>query len=456
MRKNYVPSEKLLRKIERKEAKIAILGLGFIGLPTATLFASLGFTVVGIDVNPRIIKEINEGKVRTKEPFLQEMVSILHNEGRLSAVLSPTDILSEVDIIIVCVQTPVDRSGVPELSYLQKGCEQIGNSLKANRLIILQSTIPPGTTCNLLVPLLEKKSGLECGVNFWLTYCPERMAPGSGLNDLKANSRLIGAYDLESANLGKALMRFVTKGSLMVTDIPSAEVSKIAENAFRYINIAFANELSLICGQIGVDANEVIKLANSHPRVNIHQPGCGAGGPCLSKDTNLLLYATKDNSSNAKILPAAIKINKNMPRRIARLAIGSLNIKGKNISDSKIAVLGTAYKGGVNDSRDSPAEGIISELKKCKVTVTVFDPHCDESFGGNKADSVVTAVRDADCIIIATDHPEFFTLNLSEIKKLMKENPIIVDGKRIINPAEAKVEGFEYVAVSFAKLTIAF
>jgi UDP-N-acetyl-D-mannosaminuronic acid dehydrogenase len=281
------------------------------------------------------------------------------------------------------------------------------------------------------------------------------MAPGNGLNDLGANARLIGAYDSESGVLGSALFKLATNGKLLMTDIPSAEVSKLAENTFRFVNIAFANELALICKQIGVDANEVIELANTHPRVNIHQPGCGAGGPCLSKDTHLLLSSIKLSTSKVEVISAAIRLNSKMPRYIANLAVDALCKKGKTVSKSKIAIFGTAYKGDVDDSRDSPAEEIIRELKKRKATLVVFDPNCSESFGEKKASSATEASMEADCIIIATDHKEFFELNLSAIKKLMKENPIIVDAKRTISPAEAKLQGFEYVTTSCVKENVA-
>jgi UDP-N-acetyl-D-mannosaminuronic acid dehydrogenase len=299
-----------------------------------------------------------------------------------------------------------------------------------------------------VLPLLEGKSGLKCGVDFWLAYCPERLAPGNVLHDLTANTRLIGTYDLESAILAKTFFGLITKGELLTTSILLAEVAKLAENAFRYVNISFANELALICKQMSVDVEEVIRLANTHPRVNIHKPGCGAGGPCLSKDTHLLLNSTKSSKFRANLISAAIKLNNEMPRYVVDIAVEALNRIGKDAADSKIVVFGTAYKGGVNDSRGSPSEGIIRELKRRQARIVVFDPNCDESFGELKAKNLKEAVEGADCIIIATDHKEFCDLNLVDVKRLMKKNPIIVDGKRIISPAIARSLGFEYVALS--------
>jgi UDP-N-acetyl-D-mannosaminuronic acid dehydrogenase len=443
-------SARLLDMINRKTAKITVIGLGYVGLPTAALFANIGFQVMGFDKNQKIVSQINNSNIQTKEPDLEKIVINSHKKGLLNATSVSSEALSEADVLIVCVQTPVDAEGNANLSFLRSASENISKFLKKGSLVVIQSTVPPKTIGTLIVPLLEKDRRVKCGVDFWLAYCPERLAPGSGLLDLAANSRLIGAYDSESAVLCGALFQLATSGKLLITDIASSEVSKLAENTFRYVNIAFANELALICKQINVDVNEVIRLANTHPRVNILKPGCGAGGPCLSKDTHLLLTSNNQNLSKIEVIPAAIKLNSNMPKYIAELAVNAIRQKGKTVSKSKIAVFGTAYKADVDDPRDSPTEGIIRELKKSKATLVVFDPYCTESFGEQKADSIAEAAKDADCIIIATDHTPFLKLNLSEIKSLMKEKPVLVDGKRIISPPEARCSGFEYVATSCA------
>jgi UDP-N-acetyl-D-mannosaminuronic acid dehydrogenase len=448
--KDDVSDIELLEKIKAIKAKIAVVGLGAVGLPTAAIFANLGFRVMGIDVNRKIVSQINEGKLQTEELGLQELISKVHKAGLFSATLEPFKALAQADVVIICVQTPLDEQQHANLSYLTIACEDVAKALTRNKLVVIQSTLPPKTTATLVIPILEEKSGLKCGVDFWLDYCPERMAPGNGLHDLTANQRLIGAYDSKSAVLGIELFAIATKGRLLVTDVLSAEVSKLAENTFRYVNIAFANELALICQQLGADVREVIGLANSHPRVNIHQPGCGAGGPCLSKDTHLLLDSVSPNIFKTTILPAAIELNTSMPIYIAELAVNSLIRVGKNVSTSKIAVLGTAYKGGVNDSRDSPSRGILRELKQKQARMLVFDPHCDESFGVQRAKTLTEAVKEADCIIVATDHKEFSELNLAKIKRLMNANPVIIDAKRVISSAMARDLGFEYITISRA------
>jgi UDP-N-acetyl-D-mannosaminuronic acid dehydrogenase len=440
--------EELIKMINQKEAKIAIIGLGYVGLPTAALFANLGFRVTGIDVNSNIVSKINHGKVHTEETGLQEIVAKVRQRGYLSATETYAAI-NEANIVIISVQTPLDNRGNPNLSFLEAACQTIADNMGQNKLIIIQSTVPPKTIETLIIPTLEKRSKLKCGKDFWLIFCPERMSPGNGLNDLTENSRLIGAYDPASATLGRTLFQLVTKGQLLITDIPSAEMAKLAENTFRYVNIAFANELSLLCKQIGVDVLEVIRLANTHPRVNIHIPGSGAGGPCLSKDTHLLLNSTKSGNFRSKVISAAIKINNYMPKHIAELALDALNGTGKDVKGSKIAVLGTAYKADTNDSRDSPSKGIVRELRRNGAKIVVFDPNCEASFGETKAKNLDEALNKADCMIIAVDHKVFRKLDLYTIKSLMKENPIIVDVKRIIDPTEARKLGFKYSAPSW-------
>jgi len=440
--------EVLAEKIAKKQAKIAIVGLGYVGLPTAAIFADFGFQVTGLDINPRIINGVNNDCLETKEVGLEKLVKNARKKGLISATDVASEALTSADVVIACVQTPVDSQGYANLAFLQSACEGIAHNLTRNKLIIIQSTVPPKTIESLVLPTLERISGLLCGTDFWLAYCPERLAPGNGLDDLMMNSRLIGAYNKESALLSKTLFETVSKGQLLITDIGSAEISKLAENTFRFVNIAYANELARLCKQIGVDVKEVIKLANTHPRVNIHQPGPGAGGPCLTKDSKMLLNTALSKTFKPSIIPAAIKINTDMPRYIADLAIGSLRNIGKNPSECKVVVFGTAYKGDVDDSRDSPSGIIISTLKENNVPVFVFDPICKDTFGATRMKNLDEAVRSADCIIIATDHQLFFNLNLLEICTMMNKNPIIIDPKRIISPTNAVALGYDYVTIS--------
>ena len=441
--------ERLIDKIKRKKAKIAVMGLGYVGLPTATILAKSGFQVVGIDINESIVNGVSQGISHTREPDLDKLILKITKQGKLNATDNAIQALSEADIIITCVQTPINKDGRPNLTYLTKACESIAKVLRKGNLIIIQSTIPPKTMENLVVPILEAQSGLKCGEDFWSAYCPERMTPGNGLKDLVTHARIIGGYDPESIELAAELFRFVTKGELLLTDIESAEVAKLAENTFRYVNIAFANELALICKELGIDGTEVIRLANTHPRVNIHKPGCGVGGPCLRKDTYLLAAPNEKRHYRPELILASVRLNDYMPEHTAQLAVDALRKVSKSVRNSKIAVLGTAYKGEVNDARDSPSEGIICKLLSLGAEVVTYDPCCNECFGAIRANDIEELVKNADCLIIATDHKVFGELNLQRIKMLMKEKPIIIDGRRIINPEEAKKQDFIYFAIDF-------
>jgi len=441
-------SKELIKKIRQKQARIAVLGLGRVGLPTAGLFADAGYEVIGIDVNEELVRNISSMELRLREPGLDDLIENVTKSGKFKATL---DIIqaAKADIKVVCVQTPLTKSNEPDLAHLKKAIENIANESLEGKLVVVVSTTPPGTSKNLVARVLEKGSGLKCGEDFWLAYCPERIAPGRAIQEFTGNSRLVGGFDLESGNLAAELFGTVTRGGILVTDCLSAEVAKLAENTFRDVNIAFANELALICEQIGADAIEVIHLANTHPRVNIHRPSCGVGGPCLTKDPFLLLHLIKQTHLRLNLIEYSRKLNDFMAAHTVELIVNALEKEGKNIEKSRIAVLGVAYKGETGDATNSPAERIIGELMSLKAIVIVYDPYSKEAFGAERARNIVEAVKEADCVVIATDHKTFKKLDLQKIKTFMRANPIIVDGKRIVNPMEAKKTGFIFFGIGY-------
>ena len=428
---------------------IAVIGLGYVGLPTAVIFAKAGLKVIGVDVNPQTVQSINSGRPPINEPGLQKLLKEALNTKLLTATTDYEYAIKNADAIIICVPTPIDENNAPILKYLDLALENVSQFLTRKKLVIIESTIPPGCTHNHIVPLIERKTGLKAGTDFWLAYCPERITPGKSLKEFIENDRIIGGYTHESGKIAEQLFKKVVKGKIYVTDIKTAEVAKIAENTFRDINIAFANELALICEKIGVDVMKVIQLANTHPRVNIHLPGTGVGGPCIPKDPYLLIYPAEKLGFKPKIIRTARMINDTMPNHVVNLILNGLNSVGKSIVNSKITILGTAYKGGVDDSRLSPAKEIINKLKALNANLVVFDPYCSETFGARSEKSIEEAVLNSDCIVLVTDHPEFRNLDLVRLRKLMKDNPIIVDGRRIIDPNEAKRHGFQYLGVGY-------
>jgi UDP-N-acetyl-D-mannosaminuronic acid dehydrogenase len=445
--------ESLINKINCRRAKITVFGLGHIGLPIATSLASLGFQVTGVDSSLQVLDTIRKGEAHTSELNLNSIISRSIVVGSFKVTLAAIDAVKESDIIIICVPTPIRKDKTPDLSYIENVCKTIASGLSEGKLVVFESTLPPRTTKDLVVPLLENAKGLKCGVNFWLAYCPERLTPGNAMEDFIKNDKIVGGFDAESTKIASKFFGNFIRGNVLKTDMATAEIVKLSENTFRDINIAFANELALICEQHKVDVLEVIKLANTHPRVNIHMPGPGVGGPCLPKDPHLLLYSF--DPKNYDIIKAARQINDYMPSHIVTTVYRAIEGLHKEIKTSRIAVLGTAYKANVDHATFSPSESVIRKLANLGASITVYDPLCDESFGARKVQSINEAIEKADCIIILTDHSEFKNLELQKVKSLMSEMPIIVDGKRIIDSRQAVNLGFIYYGVGFHMVLMA-
>ncbi|MFZ7136930.1 MAG: nucleotide sugar dehydrogenase [archaeon] len=443
--------QELSKKIDELQDKtllLAVLGSGYVGLPTAALFADVGFDVIAIDVKSKIVRCVNSGISPINEPGLQKLVSRNVKTGKLKAVLNSDVALNEQDVIIISVQTPIDKNKKPNLSFLLSALETVGKNLKRQMLVAICSTVPPRTMHEKVKPLLESLSGLNADVDFYLAYVPERIAPGKSLREFVESPRLVGGIGSNSTKIATELFRTVCK-KIIETDATTAEIAKTAENTYRDVNIAFANQLAIICEQNDADVTKVIKLANTHPRVNIHTSGPGVGGPCLTKDPYLL--TCKSKPVDYDLIKTARKINDNIPKHIVNLTQKALKNTEKDVKTNKIAILGTAYKANVDDSRSSPSETIIQKLKDLGAETIAYDPYCISTFGAKKATSLYEAIKDADCIIIVTDHTEFKNLNLTEIKKSMNDKPAIIDGRRIISPQEAEKHGFTYYGIGYGK-----
>lgn len=437
-----------MKQLIKDIRNIVVIGSGYVGLPTAALFAEAGFQVMAVDIKPEVIEAVNSGVSPINEPGLQELISANVRAGRLKASLNEPVILSQAEAFIISVQTPIDENKKPNLSFLINALGDVSRVLKRGMLIIISSTIPPGTTMGLVKSMLESLSGLEVEEDFYLAYVPERIAPGRALKEFIESPRLVGGVGPHSTKIAAELFRTVCK-TVIETNAAMAEVAKLAENTFRDVNIAFANELALICEQYGVDVMEVIRLANTHPRVNIHMPGPGVGGPCLPKDPYLLIRQAE--TAEHDMIKMARKINDYMPKHVVKLILKALKDVGKEIESCRIAILGTAYKADIDDSRLSPAEPIIRSLLDLGVNLVVYDPYCKEGFGAQRASSLKEAINGTDCLVLLTDHKEFRSLNLMEVKMLMSNRPIIVDAKRFVNPLEAEKLGFIYYGVGFVK-----
>jgi UDP-N-acetyl-D-mannosaminuronic acid dehydrogenase len=438
---------KSFKRIQDRNLYLTVVGSGQVGLPTAALFANADFMVTAIDVKPTVVKAVNDGVSPIDEPGLQRLVSQNVQKGKLKAVLNFDVAFNKEDAVIFCVQTPIYARKKPNLSFLMRALRNVVKNMKKQAIIVICSTVPPGTMREKIKPLLESLSGLHADTDFYLAYVPERVTPGKALQEFVESPRLVGGIGPNSTKITAELFRTVCK-KIIETDATTAEIAKTAENTFRDVNIAFANQLALICEQYDADVTKVIKLANTHPRVNVHTPGPGVGGPCLTKDPYLLIHQFKAKDD---IIKTARKINDSMPVHIVKLTLKALKNSGKDLKNSKISILGTAYKANITDSRFSPSEQIIQKLKELGAETIAYDPQCKNTFGAKRATSLLEGIRDTDCLIIATDHTEFKNLNLNEIKQLMNDKPAIVDGRRIINPTETEKHGFIYYGIGYGK-----
>ena len=341
---------------------ICVIGLGYIGLPTASMFATRGIKVTGVDNNAEVIKSLEAGKVHIYEPGLKEVVEEAINRGNLRVSAKPV----EADAFIIAVPTPFYGDKKADLSYVHAAAESIVKVLKKGNLVILESTSPPLTTKEHVLPILEK-SGLKAGKDFLLAYSPERVLPGQILKELVENARVIGGIDTASAEAGRDLYKIIVKGEIILTDATTSEMVKLMENTYRDINIAIANEFSRLADRFGVDVWEAIQIANRHPRVKILNPGPGVGGHCISVDPWFFVEAAPDISP---LIHTARNVNDSQPDFVVAMvgkALGSLIQK-------KVAVLGLAFKPDVDDLRESPAIEVAHKLHLAGASVTAFEP----------------------------------------------------------------------------------
>ena len=380
--------------MEIHKQKICIIGLGYIGLPAAAMFASNGYKVVGVDINNKVIDALEKGEVIIEEPYLKNIVQQEVISGNLTASKEP----QEADVFIIAVSTPLTKDKNADMSFVKKATESIIPYLRKGNIVVLESTSPTGTVKNLIIPIL-KKSGLKIGEELYIGYCPERVLPGQILFELVNNNRVIGGINRKSAEKIKDLYQTFVKGEIYLTDTITAEMCKIVENTYRDVNIAFANELSKICENIGVDVWEVVKLCNKHPRVNIHLPGPGVGGHCLAVDP---WFMVEQNPELAKIIKLARETNDSMPQFIFNKIESILkNIKGAK----KVTILGITYKANIDDTRESPIINLIGLLEKHNYKISVVDPYVKEF--RHKVENVVEAAKDSGLLILAINHKNF-------------------------------------------------
>jgi len=388
---------------------VCVLGLGYIGLPTASSFATHGLRVHGVDTDPQVLRELREGGIRNREAGLQELARVALASGNFEVGERPV----EAEAFVIAVPTPVRRDRRADLQHVEAAAEAIVPHLRPGNLVMLESTCPPGTTLGTLGPILEK-SGLKAGAEFLLAYTPERALPGKLLQELVENARVIGGIDRRSAEAGSELYRTFVRGEILLTDATTAEMVKLMENTSRDVNIALANEFSRLAEQIGVDVWEAVRLANQHPRINILRPGPGAGGHCIVVDPWFLVEAAPELTP---LIQQARAVNDGQPAHAAKLIETAL---GK-LQGRRVAALGLAYKPAVNDLRESPAIEVVRLLVTGGARVRTFEPYAPErgAEGAETVGSLEEAVAGADAVVLLVDHPEFIELDPQLLARAM-------------------------------------
>ena len=377
--------------------KISVIGLGYIGLPTAALLANRGYIVHGVDVVESTVDTINRGEIHIVEPELDTFVKAAVNSKKLEASLTP----KEADVFIVAVPTPFHDGFVPNVDYIVSATKAIAPYVKAGNIVILESTSPVGTT-DMMEEVL-KESGVDTS-SIYIAHCPERVLPGHIMRELVENDRIVGGITPEATQKTIEFYKTFVEGEVLSTDAKTAEMAKLTENSFRDVNIAFANELSILCDKFGIDVWELIKLTNRHPRVNVLQPGAGVGGHCIAVDPWFIVHA---GGEDAKIIKTAREVNNYKTEWvIEKIKNEALSFENKNSKKAKIACLGLAFKPDIDDLRESPALYITRRLISEGLDILAVEPNID-SFDEFDIVDYKEAIDRADIVVVLVKHQEF-------------------------------------------------
>jgi UDP-N-acetyl-D-mannosaminuronic acid dehydrogenase len=433
---------------------VAVYGLGKMGLPLAAVFAERGARVIGVDISPEVVDQVNKGKCPVpNEPGLSEMIKANVARGRLSAITDGVAAAEESDVMLILVPCLLNDNKSPDLAAITAVCSSISQGLSKGDFVILETTVPPQTTKDAVLPIL-KQSGLKEG-EFGLAFCPERTSSSRAIRDITgAYMKVVGGIDKESTATAAAIYSVINKkGVITVSDATAAEAVKLFEGIYRDVNIALSNELALVCREIGVNPAEVFRVANEplneetgHPPTNLLQPGAGVGGHCIPVYP---YFVTKTTGTDTNLIKLARTINESMPFYMVDLIIEGLNGLGRSVKGSNILILGLASRNGVKEARNSPAIPIIQRLKELHANVFLYDSLFSkeeiESFGVEYSNDF----NNMDCLAIVTDHKEFKEYDWRDIAGKMR-NRVIVDGRQLVEPEKVRQFGFVYKGIGYS------
>jgi len=420
-------STDLMLKLERNEAVVCIIGMGYVGLPLAQAF-SKSLKVIGFDIDTNKVKKLNRGNSIPN-------VILTDDPGQIG----------EADFIVICVPTPVTKSKEPDLSYIISAAKLIGENMTTGSIVILESTVYPGVTEEIVKPILEKESGLKCGCDFRIAYSPERITPGDEEHTIDRITKVVAGMDEATTEVTAEFYRKVAPNIFKAKDIKTAEAAKVIENIQRDLNIALVNELALIFDKMGLSTRDVLETAATKWNFNEYYPGL-VGGHCIPIDPYYLVHKAKELGYHPQVILAGRAINDYIPQHVAHMAIKALNSVGKVIKDSRVLIMGLTFKENVPDTRQTLIKEAIKELNEYRVEIFGYDPWVDdiqEEFG-IKTVQIFEDIKDIDCVILATAHNIFQGITLDKLKTIMSRSPILIDVRGIFNKEEAETRGFYY------------
>ncbi|MFX1566578.1 MAG: nucleotide sugar dehydrogenase [Promethearchaeota archaeon] len=421
------------KALKTGKLNIAVVGAGRIGLPTAVLFAKAGAKVTACDIDPKVVTCITNGENYIDEPGLDELFEAVIKSGNLTSSLDTAKTTSSSDAIIISVPTPVTKDKVPDYEHILAAVQDIGKGLQSGSIVVVESTIGPGTLETLIIPVIEKASGLIAGKDFLAASCPERADPGSIITRFRSIPRIIGGYTEQASEVAAAIYRPLAEEILIVPNPKTANAVKLTENIFRDVNIALMSELAILYERLGISIFDVIQGAATKWNFIAHYPGAGVGGPCLPANAYYIIAEGHKVGYVPYLVRMSREINDRMPHELVRHTMEALNRAGKSLKGAKVAILGLTYKPGVADVQMSPALTVIAELVDREAELRLSDP----ILGGTVfCDCEVTsdplkAVKGADCVLLITAHEEYKQLKLENIASKAKAPLVLVDGRAV-------------------------
>ncbi len=434
-------SDQINGLIKDHKIKVAIIGVGRIGLPTAISFANSGLETIGVDINKNLVEKINQQIFPLEdEPGMKEIFEHVISNKKLSATTNIQDALSQVDVVVLSLPTPMNNENIPDYSALESVARDLNTFLLPNSLVVVESTVEPGFVENTFIPIIEgKDKKFEAGKSFGIGVCPETANPGEILKDFQTLPRLVGGINEKSSQIISSIYDHVFHVDLIqMPNCKTANAVKLTTNVFRDVNIAFVNELSLLFEKLNIDVFTVLDAAKTKYNFQVHYPGCGVGGPCLPVNSYQIINSARSFPSNlTRLVSTAREINEQMPFHTVDLLNDALKSSGQTIENSTIGILGVSYKPNVKDIQISPSEKIISKLKSLGCKIKIYDPYFISSnvFTINTENNSEDIIKNSDAILVLTAHKEFFSIN-PEIFSRFMQKPIVVDTRGIFDPSE--------------------